>query len=33
LDETLLVDVDEFDKVVGQALDDVEVIDDKERKP
>ena len=31
-DENPLVDVDEFDKVVGQALDDVEVIDDKDEE-
>jgi len=31
-DETPLVDVDEFDKVVGQALDDVEVIEDKDEE-
>ena len=31
-DESPLVDVDEFDKVVGQALDDVEVIEDKDEE-
>ncbi len=32
LDESPLVDVDEFDKVVGQALDDVEIVDDKDEE-
>jgi type IV pilus assembly protein PilB len=31
-DENSLVDVDEFDKVVGEALDDVEVIEDKDEE-
>ena len=31
-DDSPLVDVDEFDKVVGQALDDVEVIEDKDEE-
>ncbi len=31
-DENPLVDVDEFDKVVGEALDDVEVIEDKDEE-
>jgi type IV pilus assembly protein PilB len=31
-DDNPLVDVDEFDKVIGQALDDVEVIDDKDEE-
>ena len=31
-DESPLVDVDEFDKVVGQALDDVEIIEDKDEE-
>ncbi len=30
LDESLTVDVDEFDKVVGEALSDVEVVEDQE---
>jgi type IV pilus assembly protein PilB len=30
IDEGLMVDVDEFDKVVGEALDDVEIVEDKE---
>jgi type IV pilus assembly protein PilB len=30
LDESLTVDVDEFDKVVGEALSDVEVVDEQE---
>jgi type IV pilus assembly protein PilB len=29
-DDTLMVDVDEFDKVVGEALDDVEVVEEQE---
>jgi len=31
-DESPLVDVEEFDKVVGEALDDVEVIEDKDEE-
>ena len=31
-DESPMVDVEEFDKVVGQALDDVEVIEDKDEE-
>jgi len=30
IDESLMVNVDEFDKVVGEALDDVEIVEDKE---
>ena len=29
-DDSLMVDVEEFDKVVGEALDDIEVIEDKD---
>ena len=32
IDDSLMVDVEEFDKVVGEALDDIEVIDDKEEE-
>ena len=32
VDDSLMVDVDEFDKVVGEALDDVEVIEDKDEE-
>jgi type IV pilus assembly protein PilB len=30
VDESLTIDVDEFDKAVGEALDDVEIVEDKE---
>ncbi|NWF76136.1 MAG: type IV-A pilus assembly ATPase PilB [Nitrospirae bacterium] len=32
IDESLVVDVDEFDKVVGEALDDIEVVEEKEEE-
>ncbi|MEW6570223.1 MAG: type IV-A pilus assembly ATPase PilB [Nitrospirota bacterium] len=32
VDDTLTVDVDEFDRVVGEALDDVEIVEDKEEE-
>lgn len=32
IDESLAVDVDEFDKVVGEALDDIEVVEEKEEE-
>jgi type IV pilus assembly protein PilB len=32
VDESQMVDVDEFDKVVGEALDDVEVVEEKEEE-
>ncbi len=32
IDETYTVDVEEFDKVVGEALDDVEIVEEKEEE-
>ncbi|MEW6585425.1 MAG: type IV-A pilus assembly ATPase PilB [Nitrospirota bacterium] len=32
VDESLMVDVDEFDRVVGEALDDIEIVEDKEEE-
>ncbi len=32
IDESLVVDVDEFDKVVGEALDDIEIVEEKEEE-